>query len=224
MIATLAAVAIAATGIAGAAPTAPAQTHTTTATAARLDVRTLQNRLTRQGFWLGGIDGQNGPATRQAILAAQKAAGLARDGIAGPATLTAIRKGIRVTPRSKTGHVIEIDKRRQLLIVADRGRATTILNTSTGNGQLYRTTGGRTARATTPVGSFRVQRQVTGWETAPLGRLYAPKYFVGGYAIHGSTSIPAWPASHGCVRVSVPAMNHIWQKKLAPIGARVNVY
>ncbi|MDP8987655.1 MAG: L,D-transpeptidase family protein, partial [Actinomycetota bacterium] len=35
-----------------------------------------------------------------------------------------------------------------------------------------------------------------------LGKLYNPVYFTGsGIAIHGSTSVPTYPASHGCVRI-----------------------
>ena len=29
-------------------------------------------------------------------------------------------------------------------------------------------------------------------------------YFIGGYAIHGYVSVPAYPASHGCLRVPIP--------------------
>ena len=36
---------------------------------------------------------------------------------------------------------------------------------------------------------------------SPLGRLWNPLYFYRGYAIHGSTTVPSVPASHGCVRV-----------------------
>ena len=31
--------------------------------------------------------------------------------------------------------------------------------------------------------------------------LYHPMYFLRGFAIHGYPSVPAWPASHGCVRI-----------------------
>ena len=49
-----------------------------------------------------------------------------------------------------------------------------------------------------------------GWWEGDLGQIYRPKYFVGGVAVHGSNSVPNYPASHGCVRVSVPAMDFIW--------------
>jgi lipoprotein-anchoring transpeptidase ErfK/SrfK len=29
-------------------------------------------------------------------------------------------------------------------------------------------------------------------------------YFIGGYAIHGYFSVPAYNASHGCLRVPIP--------------------
>jgi lipoprotein-anchoring transpeptidase ErfK/SrfK len=40
--------------------------------------------------------------------------------------------------------------------------------------------------------------------------MYRPNYFYGGYALHGSSSVPAYPASHGCVRITVPAMDRLW--------------
>jgi lipoprotein-anchoring transpeptidase ErfK/SrfK len=67
-----------------------------------------------------------------------------------------------------------------------------------------------------------VYRQINGWRRSPLGLLYRPKYFRGGYALHGSNSVPAYPASHGCVRVSLRAMDHLWSR--VPIGTRVRIY
>lgn len=42
---------------------------------------------------------------------------------------------------------------------------------------------------------------MNGFDPSPLGTLYDPMYFTGGYAIHGNPSVPPFPASHGCVRV-----------------------
>ena len=47
-------------------------------------------------------------------------------------------------------------------------------------------------------------------------------YFYYGYAIHGSKSVPTYAASHGCVRVTIPAINRLWSKLY--IGERVHVY
>jgi lipoprotein-anchoring transpeptidase ErfK/SrfK len=104
------------------------------------------------------------------------------------------------------------------------GEVTRILNTSTGSGAHYTAPDGHTGDAVTPTGTFRVLRQVDGWRTAPLGRLYRPKYFQGGVAVHGYASVPAYPASHGCVRVSLPAMDMLWGAGQMPIGRRVTVY
>ena len=41
----------------------------------------------------------------------------------------------------------------------------------------------------------------SGWGKSPLGQLYQPYYFDGGIAVHGYTSVPTRPASHGCTRI-----------------------
>jgi len=58
-----------------------------------------------------------------------------------------------------------------------------------------------------------VKYKVNHWVTAKLGVLYRPAYFnYSGYAIHGEPLVPAYPASHGCVRITVPAMNRLYNK------------
>ena len=50
------------------------------------------------------------------------------------------------------------------------------------------------------------RRQTTGQNLAyrSYGNMYNFRWFrSGGYGLHGSTSVPTYPASHGCVRVSV---------------------
>ncbi len=55
------------------------------------DVAALQFLLAKHGYSPGGVDGVYGPGTRAAVLRFQRAAGLAVDGVAGPATLGALR-------------------------------------------------------------------------------------------------------------------------------------
>ena len=50
----------------------------------------LQRALAQRGFSPGPADGIDGPATRRAVMAFQRAHGLAVDGIAGPATRAAL--------------------------------------------------------------------------------------------------------------------------------------
>ncbi len=49
-------------------------------------VKILQEKLNSLGFNAGKVDGSFGPKTKAAVLAFQKAHGLARDGVVGPAT------------------------------------------------------------------------------------------------------------------------------------------
>jgi lipoprotein-anchoring transpeptidase ErfK/SrfK len=187
-------------------------------------VRTLQNRLQSLGYWTGGpADGQFGALTEQAVFALQKTAGLTRSGVAGPQTWAALAKGVRPTARSKKGHVIEVDLKHQVLKLVNNGKVTSILNTSTGSGRRY-VSQGATHVARTPAGHFHISRQVNGWRHAPLGLLWRPKYFNGGIAIHGYSSVPAYPASHGCVRVSMAAANWLWNTGKDPLGTAVWVY
>jgi lipoprotein-anchoring transpeptidase ErfK/SrfK len=48
-------------------------------------------------------------------------------------------------------------------------------------------------------------------------------FYSGNYAIHGSRSVPPVPASHGCARVSVAAMDMIWANQVMSMGTRVLV-
>ena len=111
------------------------------------------------------------------------------------------------------------------------GSTAWILNTSTGNGEEYtevdKNTPGEviTGVSLTPDGLHEVTRErPEGWWEGDLGEIYRPKYFVGGVAVHGSNSIPNYPASHGCVRVSVPAMDWIWESGIMPLRTPVWVH
>ena len=185
-------------------------------------VTALQQRLVDLGYWMGEPDGTYGQLTRQAVMAFQKVEGLSRDGVAGPATQERLAVAGRPVPRGSDG--IEIDLERQVLFIVDGGQVTWAINTSTGNGEAYTSSGGGQARAVTPPGQFQVQREIDGLREAPLGTLYRPKYFNGGIAVHGSGSIPANPASHGCARVTNSAMDMLWSSGAASIGTSVWVY
>ena len=185
-------------------------------------VLALQRRLSELGYWLGEPDGSFGSLTQQAVYALQKSAGISRDGIVGPRTERALEQGVR--PKvTLSGDGVEIILERQLLVVVRDGRAGTILNTSTGNGEEYTSTGGYRTIATTPKCSFTVYRAVDGTVTNSLGQLWRPRFFHRGFAVHGSPNIPPYPASHGCARLSNAAIDMIWARDLMPIGTPVLV-
>lgn len=186
-------------------------------------VTALQKRLNSLGYWCGTPDGVFGALTVQAVLAIQKVAGLGRDGVVGAKTWGAVNRGTRPGSR-RGGNRMEVDKRRQIVMVVRGGSVKYILNTSTGNGELF-TYYGRKIRATTPSGEFRINRRGSnGWDYGALGGLWRPFYFNGGIAFHGSASIPAYPASHGCCRLSVSAQNFLIANRLLYIGEPVSVY
>jgi peptidoglycan hydrolase-like protein with peptidoglycan-binding domain len=186
-------------------------------------VLVLQQRLVDLGYWLGSADGHYGQLTRQAVMAFQKAEGLGRDGVAGPVTQGRLAAAGRQASRAG-GTGLEIDLERQILMVVQAGQVQWVINTSTGNNETYTSSTGGSAQAITPPGSFTINREIDGVREAPLGTLYRPKYFNGGIAIHGSGSIPAHPASHGCARVTNSAMDMLWSSGVAAMGTPVTVY
>ncbi|MET8908764.1 L,D-transpeptidase family protein [Micromonospora sp. NPDC004551] len=175
-------------------------------------VTTLQTRLTALHYDVGGVDGIFGPSTHHAVVAFQKVNGLVRDGIVGPRTWAALDRPVVPKPKyTHPGYSVEANLTRQVLYLAKNGVVVRILDASSGK-----------ASTPTPTGNWTVQRRIDGWRQSDLGLLWRPNYFYRGYAVHGATSVPTYPASHGCVRVPVPAMNRLWAT--IRIGTPVHVY
>jgi len=172
----------------------------------------LQRRLATLHYDVGTIDGIFGYSTYHGVVAFQKVNGLVRDGVVGPRTWAALARPVIPRPRHwHSASSLEVNLSRQVVYLARQGAVLRILDASTGK-----------ASTPTPVGSFSVLRRINGWRLSPLGLMWRPNYFYRGYAVHGSTSVPAYPASHGCVRVTIPAMNRLWS--LLRIGMPVSVY
>ena len=130
-----------------------------------------------------------------------------------------------------TGTLVEVDKAKQLLFIVQDGKTLWTFNTSTGSGIPYEAinkndpTKIESGDAVTPDGLFKTTRErPEGWWEGDLGKIYRPKYFVGGIAVHGMTSVPNHPASHGCVRLSTQAMDFIWDQNLMPLHIVVWVH
>nr|WP_281361833.1 L,D-transpeptidase family protein [Nakamurella aerolata] len=200
------------------------------------EVQQLQQQLLDLGYWLETADGNYGQTTQQAVMAYQKAAGIPADGVAGPQTLEAIKQQVQPQPRTTSGDAIEIDLPKQLIYIVQGGELKYTINTSTGTGQPYTqevevdNPDGTTTKevvsdvAITPTGEYQIQRGIDGMRKSKLGKLWRPRYFYEGWAIHGAEYIPNYPASHGCARMSNAAIDFIWANDLAPIGMKVWVY
>ena len=198
-----------------------------------LETARIQERLLELGFWLQLVDGDFGGTTKQAVMAFQKYVRLEPTAKVDQATADALTLATTraVGQSNEPGTLVEVDKDKQVLFIMNSGKLLWALNISTGSGQYFLETNQKdlvtweTGRSLTPSGRYKIDREKPdGWWDGDLGRIYRPKYFRGGIAIHGSMSIPNYPASHGCVRVSTAAMDMIWASGLLPKKTPVWVY
>ena len=203
--------------------TAPASRPTLRLGAHGSAVVTLQQRLAALHYFdVRTADGVFGPNTYHAVIAFQKVQRLARDGVVGPVTWAKLAKPYVPGPRYRLATAsLEVNLARQVLYYVRNGAIQRIVDVSTGSGAWYYSQG-RWARAITPTGRFHLYWRYNGWQAGPLGSMYRPNYFYAGYAVHGMTSVPAFPASHGCVRMTVPTMDRMWSSLW--IGMPVAIY
>ena len=183
----------------------------------------LQTQLLALGYWVDTTGGSFDDSTQQAVWALQKAANLPRDGVVGPATWAALQAGVVPQPRAESGYEIQINLANDLIMVVNNNHLLWTLNTSTGGGYTY-TQDGTTDVATTPTGHVQhLPRRRRDGDRLPRHPV-RPRFFYQGYAIHGDSSVPPEPVSHGCARVSNEAINWIWAANIDPIGTSVWVY
>jgi peptidoglycan hydrolase-like protein with peptidoglycan-binding domain len=201
---------------------APKSTQKSTAALTRVDIREAEQRLADLGYWTGPIDGVWDEISRHALVAFQKVQRAKATGRLTRAELNALSVAAPPRPRELGTH-IEIDLVRQVLfLVDDRGKVANILPISSGSGKTFHENGYPETRAITPCGHLEVYSRAAGWKTSPLGQMYNPLYIVGGIAIHGSLDVPAYPASHGCIRVPMFASQRL--PRMVPKGTPVFVY
>ena len=187
------------------------------------DVKAVQRQLAGV-FYIGPIDGKPGGGFASAVAAFQKVNGLYGDGVVGKKTLAALKapKPLPHLRETAPGTRVEVDLTKQVLYLVKDNHITRVLPVSSGSGEHYDTKSGHRATALTPVGHYVIQRRIIGVRKADLGTLYDPQYFYKGWAIHGSGSVPGYPASHGCIRVS--RANGTWLLGQIGVGTHVYVY
>lgn len=186
------------------------------------DVIVLERRLAGLHYDVGRQDGVFDYDLQHAVIAFQKIERLSRTGTWGNAERARIDRPTPFQLRFPTaGRAFEVDITRQVLVMSMDGDVQRILDVSTGSNNLY-TVDGVTDRATTPRGHFRILSKIDGIQNGRLGELYRPSYFFQGWAIHGNGSVPTYPASHGCVRITNPAADRLFA--LLTIGSPVSLY
>ncbi len=186
-------------------------------------VRNLQLLLKGLGYDVPATDGRFGFDTLHAVVAFQKVHGLSRDGTVGPKTRQALASP--VTPKAlhpkQRGVSFEVDLTRQVLYLLHGGRIVRIVDASTGGGYSFVSRGIQKVADTTP-GEFHVYQQFDDWYQSSVGPMYRSSFYYRGFAIHGSSSVPPYPSSHGCVRVTLSAIDRLWPE--IHLGTPVSVY
>ncbi len=186
-------------------------------------VMALERKLEALKYDPGEVDGSFDKITGYAVMAFQKVHGMDRTGRATDDVVAALNTTEGTPPSLVTGGPpsrVEVDIDRQVLFLYEGGQVYKILPVSTGSNTRF-CSEGWCRQAVTPGGSYEVYRAGRGWEIGPLGGLYNPLYFNGGVAIHGAQSVPAGPASHGCVRIPMNAAE--WFPSKVGVGTAVYV-
>jgi hypothetical protein len=152
----------------------------------------VQQRLASLGYLPTlAVTGHFGPWTRSAVLAFQGWERLGRDGVAGAQTVARLKTAKRPSPGPGSGKRIDVYLGAQVAFLDDGSRVTRIIKISSG-----------ASGFATPAGTYKIYRKhPRDWSYPYKVWLPYASYFNGGIAFHESPDVPAFAASHGCVRV-----------------------
>jgi hypothetical protein len=177
-------------------------------------IKGAQQRLIDLGYLLdGAADGRFGPVTQNGILAFQKWERLDRTGALDTRTESRLLTASHPAPASRGGG----GKRAEILL--DRQVALLIQDN-----QVVRTIAVSSGKPSTPTppGDYHVYAKFPRWWSVPFREwLLWALPFVGGIAFHQFQDVPAYPASHGCVRQSETVAR--WTYDFAEVGMPVKV-
>ncbi|HXE46125.1 MAG TPA: L,D-transpeptidase family protein [Conexibacter sp.] len=156
-----------------------------------LFVRLLQQRLAAVGY-ATPQSGAYDLLTGLAVLAFRKVNGMPRVTTLSPTVVDRLLRGVggfRIRyPRQ--GRHVEANLNWQVLALIDKGRVVRAYTTSSGK-----------PSTPTVLGTFRFYMREPGTNSHGM---VDSTYFIRGYAIHGYFDVPAYAASHGCLRVPIP--------------------
>jgi hypothetical protein len=172
-------------------------------------VALLQQRLAAIGY----ATPQNGvydAATGRAVLAFRKVNGMPRLTTLTPFVVDRLVRGVGgfKVRFPQHGRHVEANLNWQVLALIDSGRVVRAYVTSSGK-----------PSTPTVLGSFRFYMREAGTNSHGM---VDSTYFIRGYAIHGYFDVPAYAASHGCLRVPIPDAFAIYS--WVHLGDQIDVY
>lgn len=149
----------------------------------------------------GARTGELDYRTQQALTAFQAWEGLTRDGLAGIETRTRLARASTPKPRKlTTGRRIEVYRNQGVALLIEKRKVKRVIHVSTGAGGV------------TPSGNWNVfRKERNSWSRPFSVNLPYASYFRGGYAFHQYPSVPAYPASHGCIRIGWPEAAGVYE-------------
>jgi hypothetical protein len=118
-----------------------------------------------------------------------------------------LRGKARFEPQhDEPGRHVEVDVSRQVMALVEDGKATDVFHVSTGAGG-------------TPRGEWEFYLKHPGYNAKGM---YYSIFYDGNYATHGYSSVPYYPASHGCTRN--PEMYSVFIYDWISLGDTMYVY
>ncbi len=168
------------------------------------------NQLLRKQAYYNTDNSIYGSHTQRAVMAFRKVNGMERNFQATPEIfqmLAAGKGGFKVEYPNGGKHV-EVDISKQVMALADGGKAKYVFHIATG-----------AAATPSDQGAFTFYRKSPGFNS--LGMYYSI-YYNRGEATHGYHSVPPYPASHGCIRNPIPDSVFIYN--WIDLGDRMYVY
>jgi hypothetical protein len=222
------------------APTSSTAVSRTTAVARTMkegmsgsDVLALQRRLNALHYWPGPkIDGKFTHDVTESVWAFQAINGLKEDGVVGPSTAAALAHPKAYKARypnlAATRIEVNINRNVQVLVLYKNNSIALIGGGARAGGYRFCDSHG-CGIATTPTGTYTANIFMAGWVKVPLGAMFNPVFFIGtSYAIHGDTSVPVLPASHGCIRIpdnlAQTFYKQIKVRNLNGTGTQIDIY
>jgi len=169
----------------------------------------LQDELARLHYAVP-VSGHFDAATGRAVLAFRKVVGLERIESANAGVFQRLQHGaghFKVRYPGDGKHV-EGDLSKQVLVEVEHGKVRRIYTMSSGK-----------PSTPTVLGRFRVYSKTPGTNSEGM---VDSNYFIRGYAIHGYAEVPAYAASHGCLRIPIPDAPAVFA--WVQVGNPVDVY